>query len=58
MRITAKTSFSGVDFSAGIGDVIDVPDEIAHDLIQAGYAEAEQEKPDTAAGKAAKRTRK
>ena len=44
MKITAKVSFSGLNFSAISGQVLDLPEEIAKDLIQAGYAEAESAK--------------
>ena len=39
MKITAKVSFAGRDFNASSGQVLDLPDEIAKDLIGAGYAE-------------------
>ena len=55
MRIKAKASFAGIGFSASIGSVIDVPDEVAKDLIKAGYAEEDKD-PDPAAGKT-KRTK-
>lgn len=44
MKITAKVSFAGRDFNASSGQVLDLPDEIAKDLIGAGYAEAEDAK--------------
>ena len=44
MKITAKVSFSGRDFSAISGQVLDLPEAIAKDLVQAGYAEAESAK--------------
>ena len=40
MKIMAKTSFAGLTFSAVEGQVIDLPDNIARDLIRAKYAEA------------------
>ena len=54
MRIKAKASFAGIGFSASIGSVIDVPDEVAKDLIKAGYAEEDKD-PDPAAGKTKKK---
>lgn len=38
MKIRALTSFSGLDFNAAAGTEINVPAEIAEDLIRAGYA--------------------
>ena len=46
MKITAKVSFAGQDFNAYPGQVIDLPEEIAKDLIGAGYAEAEKKAPE------------
>lgn len=40
MKITAKRSFSGRDFNASSGQVLDLPNDIANDLIRAGYADA------------------
>lgn len=40
MKITAKRSFSGRNFNASSGQVLDLPDDIANDLIRAGYADA------------------
>lgn len=40
MKITAKTSFAGLNFNATIGQTLDLPDDIAKDLIRANYAEA------------------
>ncbi|MBP5383554.1 MAG: hypothetical protein J6Y57_01105 [Lachnospiraceae bacterium] len=39
MKITAKVSFAGLNFSAITGQVLDLPDKVAKDLIGAGYAE-------------------
>ena len=39
MKITAKSNFAGLEFNAITGQVLDLPEEIAEDLIQAGYAE-------------------
>ena len=40
MKVKAKISFAGNAFSAIKGQVIDLPDKIAQDLIRADYAEA------------------
>lgn len=39
MKITAKTNFAGLTFSATSGQVLDLPDDVAKDLIRAEYAE-------------------
>ena len=44
MDIRATCSFSG-QLSMRVGEVRAVSDELAADLIQAGYAEAEEAKP-------------
>ena len=43
MKIRAKTTFAGIDYSASEGAVFTVPDEIAEDLIRADYAEPAEE---------------
>ena len=53
MKITAKVSFSGLNFSAVSGQVLDLPEEIANDLIRAGYADAESAKTQKAEAKKA-----
>ena len=40
MDIRAKTSFAGRNYNAVEGQVLNLPDSIAQDLIRAGYAEA------------------
>lgn len=39
MKVKIKTSCAGVSFSYTSGQIIDVPDKIAKDLIKAGHAE-------------------
>jgi len=39
MKIKALTSFAGIDFSMAPGEVQDLPEAIAEDLVNAGYAE-------------------
>lgn len=39
VKITAKTSFAGLTFSATPGQVLDLPLDTAMDLVRAGYAE-------------------
>ena len=43
MKITAKVSFAGLEFSAIPGQVLDLPEKVAKDLIEAGYAEGTNE---------------
>lgn len=43
MKIKAKVSFAGENFSAAQGAVVTVPEDVAEDLIQAGYAEPVEE---------------
>ena len=50
MKITAKVSFSGLEFSAIPGQVLDLPENIAEDLIRAGYAEGSNEDKRSNAG--------
>ena len=38
MKIKALTSFAGIDFSMAPGEVQDLPEAIAEDLINAGFA--------------------
>lgn len=40
MKIKAKTSFAGRNFNGTVGQVLDLPDNIANDLIKADFAEA------------------
>ena len=40
MKVKCLRSFSGMSFNGTIGEVKDFPDEIASDLINAGYAES------------------
>ena len=51
MEIIAKSNFAGLSFSAITGQVLDLPEEIARDLIQARYAEAVEVKTPKAEGK-------
>ena len=38
MKIKALTSAAGLDYTIAAGEICELPDEIAKDLIQAGYA--------------------
>ena len=40
MKVKAKVAFAGIGFGAASGEVVDLPEAIAADVIQAGYAEA------------------
>ena len=53
MKITAKSNFAGLEFNAITGQVLNLPDDIAQDLIQAGYAEATDVKTTKAEAKKA-----
>ena len=44
MKIKATCSFCGA-YSMNVGDVGDVPDDLAKDLIAAGYAAAQKDPP-------------
>jgi len=46
MKIKILVSVASIDFSFGVGDVVDVSDEIGNDLVRAKYAE--EVKPATA----------
>lgn len=39
MKLKAKVSFAGRTVSAGMGQEFNCPDDVAEDLIRAGYAE-------------------
>lgn len=39
MKVKAKKGFAGLMYSAAPGQVIDCPEDVAEDLIRAGYAE-------------------
>ena len=41
MKIKAKIGFAGTNFSASSGQVLDLPEDVARDLINAGFAEYE-----------------
>lgn len=45
MKVKAKVAFAGIGFGAASGEVVDLPEAIAADVIQAGYADAVEEKP-------------
>lgn len=38
MRIRIINSVAGIGFSAHAGEILDLPDEIAQDLLEAGHA--------------------
>ena len=38
MKIQALTSAAGMDYTIAAGEICELPDEIAKDLIRAGYA--------------------
>ena len=40
MKVKAMVAFAGIGFGAASGEVVDLPEAIAADVIQAGYAEA------------------
>ena len=40
MKIMAKTSFAGLNFTASAGQILDLPEDTAKDLIRAKFAEA------------------
>ena len=57
MKVKAKIAFAGIGFGAASGEVVDLPEAIAADVIQAGYADAVDEpKPEQV--KAKKTTKK
>lgn len=39
MKVKAKIAFAGIGFGAASGEVVDLPEAIAADVIKAGYAE-------------------
>ena len=39
MYIVIRESCAGADFSVSAGDVVDLPEALAHELIRAGHAE-------------------
>jgi len=41
MKVKATASFAGIGFAAVPGETIDVPEAVAKDLIQAGFAKKE-----------------
>lgn len=46
MKVMAKVTFAGIDFCVRSGQVADLPETVAEDVIRAGYAEAvEDSKP-------------
>jgi hypothetical protein len=53
MKIKILTSCAGINFSYASGQIVDVPDKIAKDLIKAGHAEGVKSngKGDNSAGK-------
>ena len=56
MKVKALVAFAGLSFSAASGEVVDLPEATAEEMIRAGYAvPVEGEAPKKAAKKATKK---